>query len=126
MKPSGSSNPWKTTAREAGDWRVRHRLLVACRSRLGPPWVCSYWNFLSCFDPNSDRESRSTADRALNGNRSAMTLDDAVGNRQAQSGALTDGLGRKERIEDPRQLIRGNATTAIADGHLYRITVLPG
>ena len=36
-----------------------------------------------------------------------MLLDDAVGDRQAEAGALADVLGREERVEDARQDLFG-------------------
>ena len=42
-----------------------------------------------------------------------MLLDDPVGDREAEAGALADFLGREERIEDARQDVRGNPRTRV-------------
>ncbi len=48
---------------------------------------------------------------AVAGDRAAVLLHDAVGDRQAESGALADLLGREERIVDARELLGRNART---------------
>src|SRR5580765_1269649 len=44
-----------------------------------------------------------------------MALDDAAGQRQSESGALTVGLGREERVEDPRSNLARNSRAAVGD-----------
>ena len=61
------------------------------------------------------REARALTDRAVAGNRAAVLLDDAVGDRQPQAGALADVLRREERIVDARQLLGRNARAGVAD-----------
>src|SRR5471030_504473 len=45
----------------------------------------------------------------------AVLLDDPVGDRQSEPGALADFLGRVKRFEDPRQRVFGNADAGVAD-----------
>ena len=44
----------------------------------------------------------------------AVLLHDAVGDRQAEAGALADRLGREERIVDARQVLGRNAGAGVA------------
>ena len=51
---------------------------------------------------------------------SAMLLDDAVADAQAQSGALADGLGGEEWIEDPIADLRIDPTPDIDTSSMRR------
>ena len=56
--------------------------------------------------------------RALAVDRALVLAHDAVGDRQAEAGALADRLGREERIVDARQVLARNARPGVADfGH---------
>ena len=78
--------------------------------------ACQACLFAACAPPRSrarerqrEREARALADGAVAGDRAAVLLHDAVGDRQAEAGALADLLGREERIVDARQLLGRNA-----------------
>src|SRR5512134_1544838 len=62
------------------------------------------------------REARPLPDRAVAGDRAAVLLDDAVGDREAEAGSLADVLGGEERIVDTRQLLLRDARSGV--GHL--------
>ena len=51
----------------------------------------------------TQREPRALPDAALAVDRAVVLADDAVGDRQAEAGALADRLGREERIVDARR-----------------------
>jgi hypothetical protein len=44
-----------------------------------------------------------------------VALDDAAGQHQPEPGALTVGLGREERVEDPRADLARNSRAAVGD-----------
>src|SRR5687767_15902333 len=62
-------------------------------------------------------ESRSLPDGAVAIDSTVVLADDAVGNRQAETGTLADGLGRKERIIDARDVLARNPRSRIGDFH---------
>ena len=62
-----------------------------------------------------EREARALADGAVAGDRAAVLLHDAVGDRQAEAGALADLLRREERIVDPRELFGRNPGAGVGD-----------
>ena len=62
-----------------------------------------------------DREDRAASGSVGGGDRAAVLLDDAVGDRQPEARALVHFLRREERIEDPRQHLLVDARTAVAD-----------
>src|SRR5262245_16375864 len=64
-----------------------------------------------------DDEPRAVAVLALHANGAAMASDDAMGDREAEPGALADRLGGEERIPDAIQVILGNARAGVFDRH---------
>ena len=62
-----------------------------------------------------DGEARALADRAVAGDRAVVLAHDAVGDRQAEAGALADGFGGEERIVDARDVFARNPGARIGD-----------
>jgi len=62
-----------------------------------------------------DAEARAAARFAAHVDAAVVLLDDAVGERQAQAGAATHGLGREERVEDARQMLGSDAAAVVLD-----------
>ena len=63
---------------------------------------------------NREREAGALADRALAVDGAVVLLDDAVGDRQPEPGALADGLGGEERIVDAGQVL-GRMPAPVSD-----------
>src|ERR1051326_2070727 len=76
--------------------------------------------FLMSFDWNGDSESRAGAGRAVDRDRAAVFLDDAVTDRKTESGTVADGLRSEKRIEDAAQVFGLDAAAGVADGHDHR------
>src|SRR6476659_5418040 len=64
----------------------------------------------------AQREPGALTEAAVAVDGPVVLADDAIGNRQAETGALADGLGREERIVNTRKVLAGNAGAGI--GHL--------
>ena len=60
-------------------------------------------------------EPRALSDPALALDAAFVLADDAVGDRQAESRPLADGLRRKERIVDSREVFARNPRSRIGD-----------
>src|SRR5689334_12286864 len=65
-----------------------------------------------------DPEGGPGADLALHRDAAAMTIDDAVNDRQAEARTLADVLGREERIEDLRDHVGRDPGAVVGDGDL--------
>src|SRR5207249_4900709 len=59
------------------------------------------------------REPRSLADDAVAANGAVVLVHDAVGDRQAETGAAADAFRREERIVDAREMLGGNAGSGV-------------
>src|SRR5262249_62269899 len=64
-----------------------------------------------------DAKDRALAGLADEGQRSPVPLDDAVAEREAETGALTDGLGGEERLEDPIADLVGDSRARVLHVH---------
>lgn len=73
-----------------------------------------------------DGESRSLARRALHLDASLVFLYDAPGDREAETGALTDRLGREKGLEQPGQVLGGDAAARVGDRDEDFFTLAPG
>ena len=60
-----------------------------------------------------DGKRRARAELAVDGDEAAGLLDDAVGRRQSEPGALADLLGREEGLEDALEMRLGDAGAGI-------------
>ena len=67
-----------------------------------------------------DRERAADAERAFDGHAAAMRLHDVLDDRQAQAGAAelaaAGPIDAVEPLEDPREVLGGDAAAAIGDG----------
>src|SRR6478609_5800606 len=70
---------------------------------------CRYRLRLRRLDRKKDGEGRTLAHFGMHLDPPAVLLHDLVGDRQPQSGALTDLLGGKERIENLSHDVFGDA-----------------
>src|SRR5688500_4681352 len=84
-------------------------------ARIGPAEAGPYKGLLERRGGQVDVEQRAAGRRAAVANPAAERLDDPVAHRQAQSRSLTDGLGREERLEEPRLVIERNARACVFD-----------
>src|SRR5262245_3505784 len=55
---------------------------------------------------------------AVDGNGAVVCLYRAVGDAEPETGAASDRLGGEERLEDARQMFRGDAGTVVTNAHL--------
>src|SRR5215203_4566189 len=74
-----------------------------------------------------DGDSRAGADFAVDGDRAAVQLDQLPGDRESEAEAGVVITGPDEPVNDPRELVRGNARTGVAnsDSDMIRVTRAP-
>src|SRR5690242_12598641 len=72
-------------------------------------------------DRERDGEGRAAPEAAAHLDRPAMALDDPERHPQAQAGALALALGRKERLEQVRHVLLGDARAGVADLDQHRV-----
>src|SRR3712207_2173394 len=75
------------------------------------------------LDRYLDAEGRPVVEAAVNADRAAVALDDAVADREAEAGALPDRLGRKKRVEDFAEVLGGDAAPRVGDGDDHRLAL---
>ena len=68
-----------------------------------------------CHGGQRHGEARALTDRAVAGDRAVVLAHDAIGDRQAEAGALADRFGGEERIVDARDVFAGNPGARIGD-----------
>ena len=66
-------------------------------------------------------ERRPLPDPALDRDLAAVIADDAVADAEAEAGAFADFAGGEERIEDPAQVLVGDAVAGVGDEELDRV-----
>src|SRR6266849_239667 len=72
------------------------------------------------------RKCRAFARGAFDLDGTAVAGDDAVTDRQTESGSHALGLGGKERFKDPLQVFRPDAASRIADFHKHHFVLHAG
>src|SRR5262245_14619138 len=93
------------------------------RSCLPTPMSSSGWRAVSVLffgllrrsQRKEDLEARALAGGALHLDVPAMARDDAVADRQTQTGPFAHRLGREERVEEARQIFGRDAAAVIGD-----------
>src|SRR5438876_1094773 len=100
---------------------------IACANSFHAPscaavmrsWLCSVLMRVSTSsagaDWQDDAKRRPATGNALDLDRPPVALDDAVRDREAEAGPDANSLGGEARVEDARQVLRGDTTSAVGD-----------
>jgi hypothetical protein len=70
-----------------------------------------------------DDELRAFIGLAFHLYTAAVLLDDPIGNAQSKPRAFSYGLGRKERIKDPGEILLGDAAAVVLDRNLNAFSI---
>src|SRR5436305_11709528 len=85
-----------------------------------PEYLCSGLASVAPFlcvgrvNGDGDGEGRALAGLALDGDRAAVSLDNRVGDGEAEARPLAHGLRREERVEDAREVFGRDAVARVA------------
>src|SRR5215831_7814064 len=109
-------------SRESSVSRISRMISSSSTMRI-EPWrgmtaiylLCGTSQGLSGGKREAQREPRALPHRAVAVDRAIVLAHDAVGDRQAEPGALANRLSREERIVDAREVFAGDARPGVGD-----------
>src|SRR4029453_6388785 len=108
---SHNAAEWSGTVRGAIGWALRGRLKVGIG--LGDDGTGTSWKLHD--------EGRAPAHLALDLDRAAVALHDAEAHREPETGPAHVRLGRKERLENPVDILRRDPPSPIDHPHLHHV-----
>src|SRR5579862_1010277 len=89
-----------------------------CERSAAP--LCVAWQVGSTLQGQLEDEARAGSGRAVDVDRAAVSLDDAPDDREPEARPLPVSLGRKERYEDVRKVLGGDAGAAVVNDDDHR------